>query len=49
MPATTCEHCIHYRPDPINPPAGMGQCQKGNGYWHPMAPHLCKQREESHV
>jgi hypothetical protein len=45
MPATHCEGCAHFRPDPINPAAGMGQCAKGNGYWHPMAPHLCRDRE----
>jgi hypothetical protein len=37
-----CEGCRHFAPDPINPPAGMGQCMKGSGYWHPMAPHLCR-------
>ncbi|SEJ55486.1 hypothetical protein [Frateuria terrea] len=45
MPTTTCERCVHFRPDPINPEAGMGSCAKGNGYWHPSAPHLCKQHE----
>jgi hypothetical protein len=47
MPATLCKNCIHYRPDPINPPAGMGQCQQGHGYWHPSAPHLCRDEEVS--
>jgi hypothetical protein len=45
MPAVTCQHCIHFRPNAINPVAGMGSCAKGNGMWHPAAPHLCKQRE----
>jgi hypothetical protein len=45
MPATHCQGCAHFRPDPINPPAGLGQCLKGNGYWRPMAAHLCRDRE----
>lgn len=36
-----CEGCQHYVPDPINPPAGMGQCQAGHGWWHAAAPHPC--------
>lgn len=45
MPTTTCERCVHFRPDPINPAAGMGSCDRGQGMWHPMAPHLCRERE----
>lgn len=30
----TCGECQHFTPDPINPPAGMGQCSKGHGMWH---------------
>lgn len=29
-----CSACRHFTPDPINPPAGMGQCGKGHGMWH---------------
>lgn len=49
MPTTTCERCIHYRPDAINPPAGMGSCAHSLGYWHPMAPHFCREREAAHA
>jgi hypothetical protein len=45
MKPQTCDHCRHFTPDRINPPAGMGHCAKGQGMWHPAAPHWCKQHE----
>jgi hypothetical protein len=42
---TTCAGCLHFTPDPINAEAGMGHCQQGHGYWHPSAPHLCRDKE----
>lgn len=36
-----CCACAHFTPDPINPPAGMGQCGKGHGMWHAGAPRNC--------
>lgn len=37
----TCGVCAHFIPDEINPPAGMGDCARVLGMWHPMAPHRC--------
>lgn len=43
----TCETCRHFRPDPINPPAGVGTCAAGVGQLsigralHPMAVRRC--------
>jgi hypothetical protein len=45
MTPERCDDCRHFIPDTINPAAGMGECAKGQGYWHPMAPHWCKQHE----
>ena len=41
-PAVTCGDCIHYRPDPLNPFAGVGGCDLGAGRarW-PMQSHRC--------
>lgn len=41
-PLVTCGDCQHYRPDTVNPGAGMGRCALGAGcaYW-PMKPHRC--------
>lgn len=44
-PVPTCEGCRHFTRDPINPAAGMGDCLRGQGSWHPMAPHYCRKRE----
>lgn len=41
-PAPRCEDCVHFIPDPINPPAGVGSCKKGFGGFHAGAPHRCK-------
>lgn len=30
-PRVRCEQCKHYEPDPINPPAGVGDCLVGAG------------------
>lgn len=37
-----CEDCLHFTPDPINPPAGVGSCNEGYGGWHAGAPHHCR-------
>ncbi|MBK8068762.1 MAG: hypothetical protein IPK27_14385 [Rhodanobacteraceae bacterium] len=47
----TCETCRHFRPDPINPPAGVGICAAGVAHLsigralHPMAPRYCAGHE----
>lgn len=47
----TCETCRHFRPDQINPPAGVGICAAGVGHLsigralHPMAPRYCAGHE----
>ena len=40
-PPVTCEGCRHFRPDTINPEAGMGTCGAGKGVHYPMARHAC--------
>ncbi|KLD65454.1 hypothetical protein Y882_02770 [Dyella japonica DSM 16301] len=40
--AITCETCRSFRPDSINPPAGIGSCAKGRLGQYPMAPHWCR-------
>lgn len=44
----TCEHCRHFQPDTVNPVSGMGRCLHlaRHGFWHPDAPHVCRDREE---
>lgn len=39
----TCSDCVHFHPDPLNPPAGMGRCMHPvrHGYWHAQAKHRC--------
>lgn len=41
-PKVRCGDCRHYRPDPLNPQAGMGSCALGaaRAYW-PMKRHRC--------
>lgn len=39
-----CEGCVHFTPDSINPPAGIGDCTKGNGMFYPMEKHRCRDR-----
>ncbi len=41
----TCDDCIHFRRDTINPPAGLGFCELRKIAQYPMAPHYCRQRE----
>lgn len=45
LPVPTCEGCRHFERDRINPIASMGSCRRGQGSWHPMAPHYCRKRE----
>ena len=40
-PRVTCETCASYRPDTINPPAGVGDCASGHGMHYPMQRHGC--------
>lgn len=40
-PHVTCEGCASFRPDPMNPAAGMGGCASGHGYHYPMQRHGC--------
>lgn len=42
MTPTTCALCRHFRPDQVNPPAGIGDCAKGHGSHYPMAKHWCR-------
>lgn len=41
----TCEGCRYFRPDAVNPPAGLGWCELRKVSRYPMQPHYCKQRE----
>lgn len=38
-----CKHCRYFRPDAINPPAGMGRCMHDarHGYFYPGEKHRC--------
>jgi len=40
----TCDHCRYFRPDAINPKAGMGKCcaDARHGYFYPMEKHRCR-------
>lgn len=40
-----CEGCAHFLPDPINPPAGLGDCAEGHGMHYPSQPHNCHHRQ----
>ena len=40
-PSITCGNCQHFKPDAINPPAGMGTCARGHGTHYPMTTHRC--------
>jgi hypothetical protein len=40
-PSITCGDCQHFTPDTINPPAGMGTCNRGHGTHYPMTAHRC--------
>lgn len=42
----TCERCTHFRPDPINQPAGLGFCPIFHGYNYPTAKRYCREFEE---
>ena len=41
-PSVACGDCLHYLPDPLNPPAGAGTCKAGHGARWPMMLHPCK-------
>jgi len=40
-PSVCCEGCRHFRPDSINPPAGLGSCSAGHGVYYPKQAHVC--------
>lgn len=40
----TCDECIWFRRDDINPKDGLGWCALRNVSRYPMAPHYCRQR-----
>jgi hypothetical protein len=44
----TCERCIHFQRDRINPIAGIGTClhPARDEAWYPSAPHFCRHHEE---
>lgn len=46
---TTCEHCRHFHPDRINPPAGIGRCMHParHGYFYPAQKHHCRDHEDA--
>ena len=41
----TCDDCIHFRRDEINPAAGLGFCPLRKVSRYPEQPHYCGQRE----
>lgn len=45
MTTVQCEACIHFRPDEINPVAGLGWCELRKIARYPAAPHYCRQYE----
>lgn len=40
-PSVACSGCRHFTPDTINPEAGMGVCEAGNGMYWAMQRHTC--------
>lgn len=40
-PRVTCGTCKHFRPDSVNPDAGIGACAEGHGTHWPMRQHTC--------
>ncbi len=40
-PHVTCATCTHWRPDAINPAAGVGDCASGHGAHYPVQRHGC--------
>lgn len=40
-PRLTCEGCIRFQPDGVNPAAGRGSCASGHGDHYPMQRHGC--------
>ena len=46
-PRVTCETCAHYRPDTVNPAAGVGGCASGHGTHYPMQRHGCGDHKPS--
>jgi hypothetical protein len=41
-PHVTCATCASYRPDTINPAAGVGDCASGQGTHYPMQRYSCE-------
>ena len=41
----TCELCVHFRRDAINPVTGLGFCTLRKVAKYPMEPHYCRQFE----
>jgi hypothetical protein len=43
-----CSDCHHFQRAAINPEAAMGRCmhEMRHGYWHPEAPHSCRDHEK---
>lgn len=40
-PPVQCEGCGHFTADPMNPSAGLGTCNTGQGMRYPMQRHRC--------
>lgn len=40
-PRVQCQGCRHFKPDTVNPEAGMGECAVGMGNHYPMQRHGC--------
>lgn len=40
-PRVACETCTSFKPDTVNPAAGMGTCASGHGMHYAMQPHPC--------
>lgn len=47
-PLVACENCRHFRPDFVNPPAGIGRCGLGHVNQWPMNLHRCKDWRKHH-
>lgn len=43
---TTCQHCIHYQRNRLNPEAGLGSCRLGLVSRYPNERHSCRKGEE---
>lgn len=40
----TCAGCRHFKPDAVNPKAGLGTCDLGRGSFYPNMAHRCEAR-----